>query len=386
MNSTQQQFTYHMPTRIMVGPYIFKKIGAVAKALGTRVLLVTYKDFMTSLEETSSVVSLLGNAGLKIRIFEEIEPNPDIEIVARGARLAVKDNINLIIGLGGGSVIDAAKGISIVATHSSDIWAYVGTDKVPGPTVPIIAIPTTSGTGSEVTPFAVFSNRKIFKKEGVESRYIFPKVALIDPILTKSMPSRLTIDTGIDALAHAIEAYTSCLANPISDALATEAISLIARFFIKAVEEGNDLEAREGMALASAMAGMAITHAGVGAAHGFAMAIGSILGTPHGRTVGILLPSVMEYNAISSSEKFKHIVHLFKVNARENPFKNIQEAGKIVRILLSRVGFSTKLSDIGVEKDKLPQIVDDSMLYGDMSNNPRSFTKEEALSLLEAII
>jgi len=341
---------------------------------------------MNSLEEITSVISSLQDVGLKIRIFDEIEPNPDIETVARGARLAVKDNINLIIGLGGGSAIDAAKGISIVATHGSNIWMYVGTDKVPGPTIPIVAIPTTSGTGSEVTPFAVFTNKTISKKEGVESRYIFPGVALIDPILTKSMPSRLTIDTGIDALAHAIEAYTSRSANPISDSLAIEAISLIARFFIKAVQEGNDIEAREGMALASTMAGMAITHAGVGAAHGFAMAIGSMLGTPHGRTVGILLPSVMEYNAISSSEKFKHIVHLFKVNARENLFKDIQEAGQIVRILLSKVGFSTKLSDIGVKKDKLPQIVDNSMLYGDMSNNPRSFTKEEALSLLEAVI
>ncbi len=381
-----RKFTYHIPTRIMVGPYIFKKIGAVAKALGAKVLLVTYKNFMNSLEEITSVISSLQDVGLKTRLFDEVEPNPDIETVARGAQLAVKDNINLIIGLGGGSVIDTAKGISIVATHSSDIWAYVGTDRVPGPTIPIIAIPTTSGTGSEVTPFAVFTNRAIYKKEGVESQYIFPKITFIDPILTKSMPSRLTADTGIDALAHAIEAYTSRSANPISDALATKAISLIARFFIKAVEEGNDLEVREGMALASTMAGMAITHAGVGAAHGFAMAIGSILATSHGRTVGILLPSVMEYNAVSSPEKFKHIVRLFKTNTQEDLFKGVQGAGQIIRIFLSRVGFSTELRDIGVKKDKLPQIADDCMLYGDMSNNPRSFTKDEALSLLEVAI
>jgi len=169
MNSTQQQFTYHMPTRIMVGPYIFKKIGAVAKALGTRVLLVTYKDFAESLKEITSVISSLNNVGLKIRIFDEVEPNPDIEMVARGARLAVKDNINLIIGLGGGSAIDAAKGISIVATHGSDIWESIqGQIKYLVLPYPLLPFPPLLELAVKLLHLQPFPTEKSSRKKGLK--------------------------------------------------------------------------------------------------------------------------------------------------------------------------------------------------------------------------
>ncbi|MFN8007214.1 MAG: iron-containing alcohol dehydrogenase [Terriglobia bacterium] len=379
-------FTYHLPTRMKVGPKSLATLESELKVLGRNLLIVTDPVVTRALQLPDRLIGPLQGSGLKFSVFDEIEPNPSIETVSHGADFARHHQMDCLIAVGGGSVLDCAKGIAIVSRYGGNIWDYIGDSKVPGPVPPIVAIPTTSGTGSEVTPFAVFTNKERARKDGLFSPFVFPALSIIDPEILTSMPPNLTADTGLDALAHAVEAYTGRSAHPFVEASSEQAFALIARFLIRAVEYGHDLEARRGMAMASALAGISITHGGVGAAHGFGMSIGGLYGAPHGRTIGILLPAIMKYNLPAHPEKFSLIAELFRRNDADGLFASAQDAAEMVSRILQKTGVPASLKSLGLTKaDALP-ITIDCIGRSDMRNNARGFNREEAVSFLEAVI
>ena len=379
-------FIYHTPTRIIVGPNSLTNLESVTLSLGKSLLVVTDRIVSAVLQLTDGVISRLLQSGLKVSVFDDVEPNPSVETVSRGADLARDNDVDLIVAVGGGSVLDCAKGIAILSRHGGNIWEYIGDSKVPGPVPPVVAVSTTSGTGSEVTPFAVFTNKDKLRKDGLCSPFIFPAAAIIDPEILTSMPPSLTADSGLDALAHAVEAYTGKSANPFVDAVSEKAIALTAQYLIRAVKFGQDLEARQGMAIASVLAGISITHAGVGAAHGFGMSIGGLYGTSHGRTIGILLPAIMKYNLSAQPKKFSKIAELFRSNDVDKHFEGAKDAAEIIAQLIERTGVPANLRSLGIARADAPRIIQDCMERGDMRNNARYFDREEALSFLQAVI
>ena len=381
-----QSFTYFMPVKIHFGEGKLEDVGNLAKNLGKKALLVTGKKSMKKLGITDKVMKLLESSFVEAILYDNIPPNPTVEIVDEGAKIARKEGCDVIIGLGGGSALDAAKGVAVVASHGGSAWDYIGEDKVTGEPLPIVAIPTTAGTGSEVTPVCVLTNKKNLRKDAIVSPYTFPKIAIVDPTLMRSMPPELTADTGFDALAHAVEAYLSLNANPFSDTLAMKAISLINDSLVEVTKNGENLKLRANMALASSLAGMAIAQAGVVAGHGFGMSIGGILGTPHGRTVGILLPHIMRYNLPEASDRIAQLAGCFNLPAIKDTIDRAQKVIETVEKIMEGVNFSTRLKDIGVDKKDIPRIVEDCIDRPDMINNPRKFDIKKAQKFLESIL
>jgi len=381
-----KSFNYYMPVKIFFGEGELEKLGSLTKELGKKALLVTGRKSMRKLGITDKVVKLLQKSSVGVVLYDKIPPNPTVEAVDEGAKLATKEGCDIIIGLGGGSALDAAKGIAVVASHRGSLWDYIGEGKATEKTLPIVAIPTTAGTGSETTPYSVFTNKKILRKDAINSPYTFPKVAIIDPALMKSMSPELTADTGFDALAHAVEAYLSINANPFSDALAMRAISLINNSLVKSTKNGENLEARSNMALASTIAGMAIAQAGVVAGHGFGMSIGGILDTPHGRTVGILLPHIMSYNLPEAAERIAQLAGCFNLPVTENKINDARKVIEAVKRIMKEINFPTRLRDIGVDERIIPKIVEDCINRPDMKNNPKKFDSKEAQKFLKSIL
>ncbi len=379
-------FTYYMPVKVFFGEGELEKIGSLTRELGSKALLVTGRKSMKKLGVTDKVIKLLRENSIDVAVFDGVPSNPTDGVADEGAEVAVREKSDVIIGLGGGSSLDVAKGVSIVATYGRNLWDYIGEDKVKGKVIPIIAIPTTAGTGSETTPYSVFTKKEIMRKDALVSSYTFPKISIVDPILMKSMPPELTADTGFDALSHAIEAYLSPLANPLSDALSLEAVKLIWEALVKTVESGDNLKARGAMALASSIAGIAIAQAGVVAGHGFGMSIGGILNTSHGRTVGILLPHVMAYNLPEVPYRIAEIGKSINIPASKDPVKRAQRVIDAITTKMEEINFPTRLGEIGVNEQNLSTILTDSMTQDDLENNPRKIGRENAQEFLQSAI
>lgn len=379
-------FTYYMPVKVFFGEGELEKVGSLTRQLGSKALLVTGKKSMKKLGVTDKVIKLLRESSVDVTLFDEVSPNPTDKIVEEGAEVAKKGKSDVIIGLGGGSSLDVAKGISIIATHRGKLWDYIGEDKAKGEIIPIIAIPTTAGTGSETTPYSVFTKREIMRKDGLASFYTFPKIAIVDPVLMKSMPPELTADTGFDALAHAVEAYLSPLANPLSDALSFKAVRLIWKSLVEAVKNGDVLEVRGKMALASSIAGMAIAQAGVVAGHAFGMSIGGVLDTSHGRTVGILLPHIMTHNLSEIPHKIAQLAGALNFSTTGDFIKDAQKVIESIKEMMEEIDFPTRLGALGVNEQNLPKILEDSMSQVDLENNPKKFDRKSAQEFLKSII
>jgi alcohol dehydrogenase class IV len=381
----EENFDYNMPVKVHFGAGRINTIGRAVSDIGKRALVVTGKSSMKKLGITDRVISLLCDASVEAALFDQVLPNPADEIVDRGAEVAKEHNADVIIGLGGGSAMDVAKGIAVVAALGGRLWDYIGEDKFERSVVPIVAIPTTAGTGSETTPYAVFTKPDIHRKDAVVSPLIYPRVAVLDPLLMKSMTPELTIDTGVDALSHAVEAYMSTMANPFSDSFSLESIKLIFQYIEKAAYDGEDLSARSKMALASALAGMAIAHAGVVAGHGIGMAIGGLLNTSHGRTVGILLPHVMKYNVSAIPGKIAALAHIVGVGPSGDDVKDAESVVERFFNVMNRLKFPTSLGAVGVSPDNLSDIVEDSMSQEDLGLNPRKFDRAAVSDFLASI-
>ncbi len=282
MNIPQNDFTFFLPTKIEFGFDKFKKLAEYASPLGKKAVLVSYKDkSLESLISTCHV--MLKEKVLAVVPYEEIIENPTYQIVDQGAALARKEKCDLVIALGGGSVIDAAKGIAVCAVEeNASIWEYVEGRQITRDPLPLIVIPTTAGTGSEVTQYAVISNHEQNRKEGFGKPQFYPRIAIVDPGLTLGLPQKLTAITGMDALTHAIEGYTTKFTNTLTDNLARLSITLISGSLRTAFKTGDDKQARYNLMLGSMLAGMVITHTDTSLAHVIGEATGAVFHISHG--------------------------------------------------------------------------------------------------------
>jgi alcohol dehydrogenase len=308
-------------------------------------------------------------------VFSGVEPNPTTDVLERAVAFLKNHDCDSVIGVGGGSSIDTAKGVAAMATNPGNILDYEGYDKLLHPPLPIFAIPTTSGTGSECTASTVFTNTKTLFKTVIISPALFPKLAILDAELTLKLPPSITAATGMDALTHAIESYVSKQANPVSQALALQAIKMICTHLPKAFFSGSDLHAREQMLLGSFLAGVAFAQSKLGNVHAISHTFGGVFNIPHGIANATLLPYVIEYNLAACPELFREIAMAMGENVDG---LSVARAGhKVVEHVVAlnkAIGIPDNIKDLGVDLDYMPQMVSDSMRSGNVLVNPRLTT------------
>ncbi|WP_078411805.1 iron-containing alcohol dehydrogenase [Priestia abyssalis] len=317
--------------------------------------------------------------GVSFGVYTGVKPEPEIALVEECTSIFREGKYDGLIAVGGGSAIDIAKSVSAYANFKGSIDELFGTDLVPEKGAPIIAIPTTAGTGSEVTNIAILSDKEAQLKKGIASDHILPDTAIVAPEMTLTMPKSVTAASGIDALVHAIEAYISVNASPITDALALGAMKLIAKNLPKAYANPNHLKAREDMATASLMAGMAFGNAGVGAVHALAYPLGGRYHIAHGVSNALLLPYVMEWNKISCVERFRDIAQALGENVWGlSDSEAADRAVEAMRRLCEAVDIPKGMRTFNVPKEAIPLMAEDaSKIDRLLKNNPRVFSVQE---------
>ncbi len=392
---------YFSTENIIFGNGAIKQLDKVLKRLKAKNVFVISDKGVAQAGILAKVTDELSKHGYETIVYDKAVPEPPVESVVEAYEFArAQMKTDCIIGLGGGSSIDLAKVVALLMEYGGHPTDYFGGENlVPGPIAPLIAIPTTAGTGSEVTSVAVVTDTENDIKVGISDNYLRPAVALLDPELTIGLPPYVTACSGIDALAHAVEAYTAKDfkyiqaqgnilfqgALPIADALAIYAIELIANSLAVAVQQGSNLEARANMLLGSLLAGMAFSNAGTALAHALAYPIGGKTKSPHGELTGLLLPYVMKYNAAVAQEKMAKIAMAFGIEkgAKTN-IEYAQAAADAVLQLLKEIGLPTKLSEIGVKEEDLDEIAEKSLpIERLIRNNPRVPNKQSLVELLK---
>ncbi|MCD6408811.1 MAG: iron-containing alcohol dehydrogenase [Candidatus Verstraetearchaeota archaeon] len=379
-------YSYYTPTRIVFGVHSSKKlVEEVSKFSPKKVFVVSGKT-VRSLGIVDELCKPLEEAGFSVTVFSQVEPEPSID-TARKAVLAVRsEGFDLVIGIGGGSSMDVAKIAAALAKNPGDVSEYVGAYKVKEKRLPLILVPTVFGTGSEVSPAAVVVDGRV--KVALWSFNLNADVSIIDPVLSITVPPKTTAASGIDALSHAIESLMSVEANNFTDALALEAIGLVFTYLERAYANGEDIEARYGVALASALAGMAFTNAGLCLPHGIAYTYAVDYKLAHGASCALCLPYVMEYNLPTVPEKLASAALAMGLDVAGFSSKEAAvEAIGAVRELIESLELPTSLSDVGVPKEELPKMVEDLFTNQQrfIARNPRKPTKEDMEKLYEAM-
>ncbi|MFC5448929.1 iron-containing alcohol dehydrogenase [Paenibacillus aestuarii] len=378
-------FRYELPTTIEFGNGAVQTLPQHVRALGgTKVLIVSDPGVLRA-GVVDRLTAPLQENQLPFVIFSEIEPDPNIDSVDTATVLAKSEGCDLIVGVGGGSSLDTAKAVGLMLANEGNIRDYVGINKVPRRGAPVIAVPTTAGTGSELTIWSVLSDKKAKAKLSVGSAYNCPTLALCDPELTVSLPAPITAATGMDALTHALESYVNKATQPISEGMSLQAMKMIARNLRTAVVQGENLAARHDMLLASLIAAMAFNPTRLGLAHALAMPLGAQFKIPHGTVNAILLPEVMAFNLVGNLEKFKEIAGIF---GEKTDHLSLREAAErsvsAIRQLKADIGITQTLSDYGVTENDLDAIVEEAMLSGNVPVNPVKPTLEDLKQICRA--
>lgn len=387
MQSSNRIFRYELPTAIEFGSGAIRSLAEHVRTLGGTKVLIVCDQGVVKAGVAELVAAPLVQAGIAYELFSDIEADPDISSVEKGTELAKSEGCDLIVGVGGGSSLDTAKAIGIMLTNEGSIRDYVGIDKVVHAAAPVIAVPTTAGTGSEMTIWSVLSDKKSKVKLSVGSTYNCPKLALCDPELTLTLPPHITAATGMDALTHALESYVNKATQPISEGLALQAMKLIARSLRTAVAQGENLPARHDMLMASLIAAMAFNSTRLGLAHALALPLGAHFHIPHGTVNAILLPEVMAFNVIGNIPKFAEIAGVFGERTEQLSLREAAErSAAAVRQLKHDVGISATLSDYGVEEQHLDLIVEEAMQSGNVPVNPRKPTAEDLKNICRAVM
>ena len=379
-----EDYTFLMPTKVESGVNSSVRTGELIQPLvQNKVLVVTDKGIRAA-KLIDGILRSLDKQGIKYDIFDEVEPNPSAETIHQGLDVLRETHSDAVLAVGGGSSIDTAKGIAVMATNEGHILDYEGVGKVQHQPLPIIAVPTTAGTGSEVTASTIVTNKKTLFKAAIISPHIFPKLAILDPVLTLSCPRDITAATGMDALTHAIESYTSKTATPVSEALALQAMKLISQSLLKAYFVGTDIHSRNTMLTASMLAGFAFSQSRLGNVHAISQSFGGVFNIPHGIANATLLPFVLKFNLPACPEKMKDIAEalgqdvsgLTAMEAGEKALQAVIDMNKALNI-------PDNIKDLGVKLERMPQLVEDSMRSGNVLVNPRLTTADDIQTIIE---
>lgn len=385
------EFSFGIPTRIIFGLGVSKKIREIAALFGKNVMIVTDPGVKNA-GILENIKKYLGNS-FNIIEFTKVDPNPKIETVLEAAHLCKNNKSDVVIGLGGGSSIDVAKMVATLAVENVDIISLyeMGFEIVKNIPLPIIAIPTTAGTGAELSGFAVVTNKKTHTKMSIGSLKICPKYAIADPILTITKPKSITASTGIDAFSHALEGFINPVYNPIGDMFQLKAIELIFKNLRGAVANGNNEEARFNMLFGSLLAGAPLSFTRTGVGHVLSHSLGGYLDVPHGLALSLLLIPVMEFNMIACMNKYAEVYDTIvcgnkNLTIREKALATIEE----MQILVRDIGMPKKFSDAGfnISEEIVEQIAEHALNNGGqtLAVNPRSVNKNDLIEIINKCI
>jgi alcohol dehydrogenase class IV len=374
-------FTIQIPKQILFGEGTIKEVPRLAKEFDAKSGLLITDPILSEIGLTKQVLDPLRKTGMNIDLFDQVEPEPSLQSAEQVVHIARKSGYDLVIGLGGGSSLDMAKLASASITNPEPITDFVGVKKIRKPSIPKILIPTTSGTGSEITMNSIISNKQEHLKMGIVSPHIIADVAIIDPLLTLSMPPKVTASTGLDALTHAIESLMSIDLNPFCEQLAIKAVRLIFQSLPTAYSNGNDRTARQEMSLASMLAGMSLAISGVCAGH--AAAYTFTVTVPHGVGCALTLPYVMELNAPSCLPKLVSISKAAQTyETGESDGKNAYNAVQAVRNLMKKVDSPLSLKQIGIKDTDIESMAENMLTIKRLlAHNPKNLTIEDTKPL-----
>ncbi|GAA0706784.1 iron-containing alcohol dehydrogenase [Paraclostridium ghonii] len=382
-----RMYDYLVPSVNFMGAGCVKLVGERCTILGGKKALIVTDNFLRNMEGGAvelTVKSLL-EAGIEVAYYDQVEPNPKDTNVIDGLKIYQEENCDMIVTVGGGSPHDCGKGIGIAATHEGDLYEYAGIETLTNPLPPIVAVNTTAGTASEVTRHCVITNTKTKVKYVIVSWRNLPLVSFNDPELMVKKPAGLTAATGMDALTHAIEAYVSKDANPVTDAAAIQAIKLISKNLRQAVALGENLVARENMAYASLLAGMAFNNANLGYVHAMAHQLGGLYDMPHGVANAMLLPHVEKYNLISNPLKFADIAEFMGENI--DGLSVVEAAEKAIDAMfkLSKdIGIPASLKEMGVKEEDFEYMAEMALKDGNAFSNPRKGNENDIVEIFKA--
>lgn len=377
-------FTYYTPTEVVFGWGRVKEVGTLARRFGNKALLVTGSG-KSSEAAAERVKELLGQSGIETAHFDGVKSNPTTDLVTVGAEMAKRLGAQMVIGLGGGSAMDTAKAIAVEATHPGTAWDYnCHTEGPSDKTLPIIAVGTTAGTGSQVTQCGVITRTKDKDKSAIWHRNIFPKIAIVDPELTRTMPKSVTAQTGFDAFCHNFEAYLSVNSSPIVEAMALEGIRIIAEYLPKALLDGEDMEARSQMAWADTLGGFTNSNAGVTLPHGLGMQVGGHCPqVTHGQALAAFYPAFTRYTYTSAEPKFAAVGRIFNPALENEPDQIAAEkCCEEINDFLKRIDLWINYKELGVTMEDIREIANCGQVLGDYLNNPRVATIDEMYELL----
>lgn len=379
----EQVYGFYIPTVTLMGIGSHKEIGNQIKVLGGKKPFLCTDKGIVSAGIADQIIQLIKkDTGLDVVVFDETVPNPTDVNVHDGLKVYKDNGCDLIISLGGGSSHDCAKGIGIVATNGGHIRDYEGIDKSSKAMPPFIAVNTTAGTASEMTRFCIITNTDTKVKMAIVDWRVTPNVAINDPLLMMGMPPALTAATGMDALTHAVEAYVSTIATPVTDACALKAIELIAQNLRAAVANGADVEARDKMAYAEYLAGMAFNNASLGHVHAMAHQLGGFYDLPHGVCNAILLPHVERFNMIAKMDRFADIAVAMGENINGlSPRCAAEKALEAIVTLSQDVGIPRGLAELGVKEQDIPIMAQNAQKDACGLTNPRCPTLEDVIQI-----
>lgn len=386
----QQSFRFFVPTVVHFGWNAVADTGRVVREWGTRCLIVTTSRIYHQTPLIREIQEQLRGYHVASEVFDGIIPNPTVDVLEQGVAVARTFQPDVILGVGGGSSMDAAKAVALGATHAGSVWDYrLGGEKaIDHPVIPVITVGTTAGTGSQISPVSVLTHSGIHSKHAIVDVKLCPKAAIVDPALTVTVPPRVTAATGFDVFAHAFESTIHSRRSPFTDALAREALTLVVRYLPRAVMNGNDREAREAMARADTLAGICITNAGTTLPHGIAMAIGGHAPhVMHGEALASVYPEVMKFSWASAPQAFARLYDIMADPDESSGLTVEAKAQKVsgeIESFLTKIGLRCTLKTLGVEAGSLPGIIEDTFHLPDYQANPKQPTVEDVNRLVYA--
>ena len=376
-------FNFKIPQNIIFGMGSLAQLPELLIESSSNHVFLISDGGLAKLGVVEKIESIIQNSGITCTTYLGVLPNPTVSIVDEATALYTQCGATSIVALGGGSSMDVAKAVGVLANYGGSITQYEGNFKVPGPIVPMIAIPTTAGTGSEVTASAVITDESRNYKLSVFSYELLPRYALLDPALIMTAPASIATSCGVDALIHAMEAYISTKATPFSDAMAEKAMELIGANLRRFVANRQDEDAACAMMLGCNFAGIAFAWARLGNVHAMSHPVSGYFHVAHGVANSILLPTVLEYNALADHGRYKKMYNY--IHQGSPCIENFQPQMLVdeIRKLNNELGIPARLSDVGVTADKIPAMAEDAMKSGNIPANPRQTTLKDMIALYE---
>lgn len=380
------EFNFGIPQNIFFGENVLLKLTEILDKMKSENVFIISGPHLNKIGTVNKIEKIVTESGRKYSSFTETEANPSVETVEKATNYFRESKADCIIALGGGSPMDVAKAVGVVAKYGGSIVDYEGGGKVEGEIVPLIAIPTTAGTGSEVTAFSVITDHVRNYKLTVFSDYLLPKYVILDPVLLSSVPKSVAAATGIDAMVHGIEAYISKASNPFTDSFAEKALELLGGNIRRFLEDRTDMVAAEAMLLGSTFAGVAFNFARLGNVHAMAHPVSGYFNVSHGVANAILLPVCLEYNSVEDKGKYKKIYdYITRNDILSDDFEPEMLIEEVMELNRS-IGLPSKLSEVLVTEDKIEAMAADAMKSGNILVNPRSSTKEDIEELYRKAI